>query len=177
MSGSLNEVSLIGNVGRDPEIRSTQDGRRIANLSIATSDTWKDRNSGERKERVEWHRVVIFNERLTEIVEKYVRKGSKLFVRGALQTRKWTDQAGVEKYSTEVVLQAFNGEIVLLGDAGGANRPPPADSADDYGYENTGTGSYAARHGNPGSVARGNFTTAAPLGGELGGDIDDSIPF
>lgn len=112
---TLNKVILIGNVGRDPEIRATQDGRRIANLSIATSESWKDKASGERKERTEWHRVVIWNEGLVDVVEKYVGKGDKLYVEGQLQTRKWTDQAGVEKYSTEVVLQAFRGQLVLLG--------------------------------------------------------------
>ena len=114
MSGSVNRVTLIGRVGRDPEIRSTQDGQKVANLSIATSDTWKDRNSGERRERTEWHRIVVFNERLVEVAEKYLHKGSKLYLEGSLQTRKWTDQAGVEKYTTEIVLQKYKGEIVLL---------------------------------------------------------------
>src|SRR5665213_3182439 len=111
MAGSINKVILVGNLGRDPEIRSTNDGTRIANLALATSESWRDRNSGERKERTEWHRVVIFNERLVEIVEKYVRKGSKLYIEGALQTRKWTDNAGVEKYSTEIVLQRFRAPV------------------------------------------------------------------
>src|SRR5260221_3311178 len=115
MAGSLNKVQLIGNLGRDPEIRKTQDGKNIANLSIATSESWKDKNSGERKERTEWHRVVIFNDALSGIAEKYLRKGSKVYVEGQLQTRKWTDQSGQEKYTTEVVLQVFGGAIVLLG--------------------------------------------------------------
>ncbi|HEY9550351.1 MAG TPA: single-stranded DNA-binding protein, partial [Kiloniellaceae bacterium] len=114
MAGSVNKVILVGNLGRDPEIRSTQDGTKIANLSLATSESWRDRNSGERRERTEWHRVVIFNEKLCEVAEKYLRKGSKIYVEGALQTRKWTDQSGVEKYSTEVVLQRFRGELTML---------------------------------------------------------------
>ncbi len=113
MSGSINKVILVGNLGRDPEIRSTQDGRKIANLSLATSDTWKDKNSGERREKSEWHRVVIFGP-LAEIAEKYLRKGSKVYLEGALQTRKWQDQSGQDKYSTEVVLQQYRGELVML---------------------------------------------------------------
>src|SRR5277367_7176779 len=116
MAGSVNKVILVGNLGRDPEIRSTQDGTRIANLSLATSESWRDRNSGERKERTEWHRVVIFNDKLVEVVEKFLKKGSKIYVEGALQTRKWTDQSGAEKYSTEIVLQKFRGELTLLSD-------------------------------------------------------------
>ncbi len=119
MAGSVNKVILIGNLGRDPEIRSTQDGSRLANMSLATSETWRDKNSGERKERTEWHRVVIFNEKLGEIAGKYLRKGSKVYLEGQLQTRKWTDQFGTEKYSTEVVLQNFRGELVMLGDKPG----------------------------------------------------------
>ncbi len=120
---SVNKVILIGNLGRDPEVRNTQSGSKIVNLSLATSETWKDKNSGERKERTEWHRVVIFNEKLGEIAEKYLRKGSKVYLEGQLQTRKWQDQSGVDKYSTEVVLQNFRGEIVMLGDK--ADRPEP----------------------------------------------------
>lgn len=114
MAGSVNKVILIGNLGRDPEIRSTQDGREIANLAIATSENWKDRNSGERKEKTEWHRVVIFNEGLVGIAKKYLKKGSKIYIEGQLQTRKWTDKDGSEKYSTEVVLQNFNGVLTML---------------------------------------------------------------
>ena len=118
MAGSVNKVILIGNLGRDPELRSTQDGTRIANLAVATSESWRDRASGERKERTEWHRVVIFNDRLAEIAEKYLRKGSKVYVEGALQTRKWTDQSGQERYSTEIVLSRFRGELTMLDGAG-----------------------------------------------------------
>lgn len=119
MAGSVNKVILIGNVGKDPEVRTTQDGTKIVQFSLATSDTWNDKASGERKERAEWHRVVVFNERIGDVVEKYVRKGSKLYVDGSLQTRKWTDQTGQEKYTTEVMIGRFRGELVLL-DARGA---------------------------------------------------------
>ena len=119
MAGSVNKVILVGNVGKDPEIRRTQDGRPIANLSLATSETWRDKATGERKEKTEWHRVVIFSEPLCKVVEQYVKKGSKLYIEGALQTRKWTDQSGAEKYSTEVVLQGFNGTLTMLDGAGG----------------------------------------------------------
>lgn len=116
MSGSVNKVILIGRLGADPEVRRLQDGKPVVNLRVATSDTWRDKNTGERKERSEWHRVVIWNEGLCKIAESYLRKGSSVYIEGALQTRKWTDQAGAEKYSTEVVLQGFNGSLTLLGD-------------------------------------------------------------
>jgi single-strand DNA-binding protein len=111
---SLNRVELVGNVGKDPDVRTTQDGLKIVNLSLATSESWTDRASGERKERTEWHRVVIFNDRLADVVEKYVSKGSKIFIEGQLQTRKWQDQSGQDRYSTEVVVQRFKGELGLL---------------------------------------------------------------
>ncbi len=114
MSGSVNRVIIVGNLGRDPEIRSTNDGSKIANLSVATSESWKDRNSGERKERTEWHRVVIFDEKLAEVAEKYLKKGSKIYLEGAIQTRKWTTQDGQEKYVTEIVLQRFRGVLTML---------------------------------------------------------------
>jgi len=116
MSGSVNKVILIGRLGADPEVRRLQDGKPVVNLRVATSDTWRDKNTGERKERSEWHRVVIWNEGLCKIAESYLRKGSSVYIEGALQTRKWTDQAGVEKYSTEVVLQGFNSVLTLLDD-------------------------------------------------------------
>ena len=119
MAGSVNKVILVGNLGRDPEVRSTQDGLKIVNLSLATSESWRDKNSGERRERTEWHRVVIFNEKLGEVAEKFLKKGSKIYVEGALQTRKWTDQGGQERYSTEVVLQRFRGELTMLDGKGG----------------------------------------------------------
>src|SRR6201991_2337517 len=119
MAGSVNKVILIGNLGADPEIRRTQDGRPIANLRIATSESWRDKATGERKEKTEWHRVVIFSEGLCKIVEQYLKKGSKVYLEGSLQTRKWQDQSGQDKYSTEVVLQRFRGELVLLDSRGG----------------------------------------------------------
>jgi single-strand DNA-binding protein len=129
MAGSVNKVTLIGNLGRDPEMRSTQDGNRMATFTVATSDTWRDRVSGERKERTEWHRVVIFNERLAEIAEKYLRKGSKVYLEGSLQTRKWTDQGGQERTTTEVVLPKFRGELTMLGAAAAPLRVAPRSRA------------------------------------------------
>ncbi|WP_122464707.1 MULTISPECIES: single-stranded DNA-binding protein [Brevundimonas] len=122
MAGSVNKVILIGNLGRDPEIRSLNNGDRVAQLSLATSETWRDKSSGERKEKTEWHRVVIFNDNIVKVVENYLKKGSTIYVEGQLQTRKWTDQQGVEKYTTEVVIQRFNGQLTMLGgrDGGGA---------------------------------------------------------
>jgi single-strand DNA-binding protein len=163
MAGSVNKVILIGNLGRDPELRSTQDGTRIANLAVATSESWRDRVSGERKERTEWHRVVIFNERLAEIAEKYLKKGSKVYVEGALQTRKWTDQGGQERYSTEIVLQRFRGELTMLdGARGSASGGPPIEGGYDEGY---GDEMPASR---PATPARGR----TPVN-----DLDDDIPF
>ena len=123
MAGSVNKVILVGNLGRDPEIRSTQDGTKIASFSIATSESWKDKQTGERKDRTEWHRIAIFNERLTDLAEKYLRKGSKVYVEGSLQTRKWTDTNNVERYTTEVVISRFRGELTMLDgrNSGGDN--------------------------------------------------------
>ncbi len=137
MAGSVNKVILVGNLGRDPEVRYTQDNRKIVHLTIATSERWKDRGSGEARERTEWHRVVIFNENLAEVAERYLSKGRSVYIEGQLQTRKWTDQSGQERYTTEVVLQRFRGELVLLGGRGegsgeplggpgGGERPAPA---------------------------------------------------
>lgn len=132
MAGSVNKVILVGNLGRDPEIRSTQDGLRIANLSVATSESWRDKASGERKEKTEWHRVAIFNERLVDVVEKYLKKGSKVYIEGALQTRKWTDNSGQERYTTEVVLQRFRGELTMLdGRSGGGESSYASDASED----------------------------------------------
>ena len=132
MAGSVNKVILVGNLGRDPEIRSMQSDDKVCNLSVATSERWKDRNSGEMQEKTEWHRVVIFDQKLAEVAEKYLRKGAKVFLEGQLQTRKWTDQSGVEKYTTEVVLQRFRGELVMLdsrgeGGGGGGYDSGPSD--------------------------------------------------
>src|SRR5215472_3797377 len=134
MAGSVNKVILVGNLGRDPEIRSTQDGMRIVNFTLATSESWRDKMSGERKERTEWHRVVIFNERLGEVAEKYLKKGSKVYLEGALQTRKWTDSSGQERNTTEVVLQRFRGELTMLDGAGGVRGgtlAPPTETGFD----------------------------------------------
>ena len=154
MAGSVNKVILVGNLGRDPETRQTQDGRPIVNMSVATSENWKDRQTGERRERTEWHRVVIFDERVAEVAQNYLRKGSKVYLEGQLQTRKWTDQSGHEKYTTEVVLQRFRGVLTMLdsrADSGGGGR--------DYGGEPAGAPA-AARDSGPSSS-----------------DLDDDIPF
>ncbi|MFD1330727.1 single-stranded DNA-binding protein [Methylopila musalis] len=156
---SLNRASLIGNLGADPEIRRTGAGAKVASLRIATSESWKDKASGERKERTEWHSVVIFNENLAEIAEKYLRKGSKVFVEGQIQTRKWQANDGSDRWSTEIVLRGFAGQIVMLGQRG--DRPPPA-SEDDYGAARTSTQSAAA-------PASGGGTYRDPM--------DDDIPF
>jgi single-strand DNA-binding protein len=170
MAGSVNKVILIGNLGRDPEIRTTQDGTRVANLSIATSENWRDKGSGERREKTEWHRVVIFNDRLVEVVERYLKKGATVYIEGQLQTRKWTDQSGAEKYTTEVVLQKYRGELTMLGgrgDGGGMSGGEP-----DAGYGNGGGGSYGGGGGG------GGYGGGSSGGGSRGGgDLDDDIPF
>lgn len=168
MAGSVNRVILVGNLGRDVEIRFTNDGTKIGNMSIATSEIWKDRQTGERRERTEWHRVVIYNEHLADIAERYLRKGSTVYLEGALQTRKWTDQSGVDKYTTEVVLQKFKGELVMLGNSSGSG------SGDSGGYGNDTGGSY----GDSGSQqSGGNGPEWNSGGGTPGGDLDDEIPF
>jgi single-strand DNA-binding protein len=180
MAGSVNKVILIGNLGADPEIRRTQDGRPIANLRIATSETWRDKNSGERKEKTEWHSVVIFNEGLCKVAEQYLKKGSTVYVEGQLQTRKWQDQSGADRYSTEVVLQGFNGNLTMLGgrgDGGGASRGGNDFGGDSYG----GGGGYDGGYGSP-APSRGGSSGGASRGGSApsGGfsrDLDDDIPF
>jgi len=164
MAGSVNKVILVGNLGRDPELRSTQDGTRVANLRVATSESWRDRVSGERKERTEWHRVAIFNERLAEFAEKYLKKGRKVYVEGALQTRKWTDNAGQERYTTEVVLTRFRGELTMLDSAGGAGGTPIEGSYDE-GFAGGGFGDEPRTAATP---AR----SRTPVN-----DLDDDIPF
>ena len=130
MAGSVNKVILIGNLGRDPEVRNSQDGNPIVNLSIATSENWKDRQSGERREKTEWHRVVIFNDNLAKVAQNYLKKGSKVYLEGQLQTRKWTDQSGAEKYTTEVVLQRYRGELTMLDGKG--DKSPEAEPASNF---------------------------------------------
>ncbi|AND89961.1 single-strand DNA-binding protein [Bradyrhizobium diazoefficiens] len=164
MAGSVNKVILVGNLGKDPEIRRTQDGRPIANLSIATSETWRDKNSGERKEKTEWHRVVIFNEGLCKVAEQYLKKGAKVYIEGALQTRKWTDQSGVEKYSTEVVLQGFNSTLTMLDGRGGGG-------GGSFGEEPGGD------FGSSGPVSSAPRRAVAAGGGGRNSDMDDDIPF
>ncbi len=170
MAGSVNKAILIGNLGRDPEIRSTQDGTRIANLSLATSDTWRDKNTGERRERTEWHRVVIFDEKLSEVAEKYLRKGSKIYIEGQIQTRKWQDQSGQDKYTTEVVLNRFRGTLTMLD----SRRDSEGGGGGDYG--GGGGGDYGGSGGGApsgGSGGGGGGGGPAPSGG----DLDDEIPF
>jgi len=167
MAGSVNKVILIGNLGADPEIRRTQDGRPIANLRLATSESWKDKTSGERREKTEWHRVVIFNENLCRIAEQYLKKGSKVYIEGALQTRKWQDQSGQDRYSTEVVLQNFRGELTLLDRAGSAGS---GGGGGDSGGDEAG-----GDFGSPGPTRK--VAAAAAAGSGRGGDMDDEIPF
>jgi single-strand DNA-binding protein len=165
MAGSVNKVILVGNVGKDPEVRNSQDGSKIVNFSLATSETWNDKASGERKERTEWHRIVVFNDRIGDVVEKYVRKGTKVYVEGSLQTRKWTDQSGTEKYTTEVVIGRFKGELTLL------------DSRQAGEGEGAG-GGYAPRERAPARPAAASRSSGpaweAPKGRS---DLDDDIPF
>ncbi|MBA4774056.1 single-stranded DNA-binding protein [Agrobacterium salinitolerans] len=182
MAGSVNKVILIGNVGADPEIRRTQDGRPIANLRIATSETWRDRNSGERREKTEWHTVVVFNEGLCKVVEQYVKKGAKLYIEGQLQTRKWQDQTGNDRYSTEIVLQGFNSTLTMLdgrGEGGGGGRSSGGDfgGGNDYGSGGgsgySGSGGYDQQSSPRGGSSRGG---GQPSGG-FSNDMDDDIPF
>ena len=168
MAGSVNKVILLGNLGRDPDVRSSQDGTKFVNLSIATSERWKDRMSGEPRERTEWHRVVIFNENLARIAEQYLRKGSSVYVEGQLQTRKWTDQQGVEKYTTEVVLSRFRGELTLLGGRG-----------DGGGYGDSTGGGYGGGQGAAPATSSASGAAAPASPPPMHGDdaIDDDIPF
>ena len=159
MAGSVNKVILVGNLGKDPEVRRTQDGTAIVHLSIATSESWRDKNSGERKEKTEWHRVVIFNENLAKVAEQYLKKGAKVYIEGQLQTRKWQDQSGVEKWTTEVVVPRFRGELTMLdGRSGGG-----------------GSGGRGGDFGPPDDMGGGSPGGRGPAGG--GADLDDEIPF
>lgn len=177
MAGSVNKVILVGNLGADPEIRRTQDGRPIANLNIATSETWRDRNSGERREKTEWHRVVIFNEGLCKVAEQYLKKGAKVYIEGALQTRKWQDQNGQDKYSTEIVLQGFNSTLTMLdgrGEGGGAVEGGGARGG--RGGGNDFGGGYGDDYGQP-SQSSGGRGGSSGGGGNFSRDLDDDIPF
>lgn len=162
MAGSVNKVILVGNLGNDPDVRTMQSGGKVCNLSIATSESWKDRNSGERKERTEWHRVVIFNESLAKVAESYLRKGSKVYIEGQLETRKWTDQSGAEKYTTEVVLRPYTGQLTMLDGAGGAGA----------GGGNFGGGFGSSAPQNDSGFGGGSSQAAAPID-----DLEDEIPF
>ena len=188
MAGSVNKVILVGNLGKDPEVRNTQDGTKIVNLTLATSETWNDRASGERKERTEWHRVVIFNDRVAEVAERFLKKGAKIYVEGSLQTRKWTDQSGQERYTTEVMIGRFNGQLTMLDTRSGGG----GESGSYGGGSEMGGGAYGgggAPSGPSGGGARERAPAAARSGGggarsggpswdaPKGGDLDDEIPF
>src|SRR3954465_3905095 len=177
MAGSVNKVILVGNLGRDPEIRSTQDGMRVATLNMATSEGWRDRASGERKERTEWHRVAIFNDRLVEVAEKYLRKGSKIYVEGQLQTRKWQDQQGQDPYPAEIVLSRFRGDLTMLDGAGGAGGRAGAGGAMEPGYdEGYGPGD-SPRYGGPGPSGGVGGAAGGARGRGTRDELDDEIPF
>jgi len=182
MAGSVNKVILVGNLGRDPESRTLQSGGKVVNFSIATSETWTDKASGERKEKTQWHRIVIFNERIGEVVERYLKKGAKVYIEGALETRKFTDQSGAERETTEVVLKAFRGELVMLDGRGGGEGGATA--------EGGGSGGFAPRERAPARVASGGGAGGGPGGGDRpaqrgpswdtpkrSNDLDDDIPF
>ena len=161
MAGSVNKVILIGNLGKDPEVRSLQNGGKVCNLSIATSESWKDKGSGERKERTEWHRVVIFNDNLVKVAENYLRKGSKVYIEGQLSTRKWADASGVEKFSTEIVLQKFRGELTMLDGRG----------------DNEGAGAGEGGGGYNGGFSSGPKAQSSAPREDFSADLDDEIPF
>lgn len=193
MAGSVNKVILVGNLGRDPESRSFQNGGKVVNLRIATSESWKDKNSGERKEKTEWHSVAIFNEGLANVAERFLRKGSKVYIEGALQTRKWQDQQGNDKYSTEIVLQGFNSVLTMLdgpgggqGGGGGGGRGGAgggddwAGGGDDFGGGSSGGGHGGGSGGRGGSAPAGGGNRGGGSFGQGGGfadDLDDDVPF
>lgn len=159
MAGSVNKVILVGNLGRDPEIRSMQNGGKVCNLSVATSERWRDRTSGEQQERTEWHRVVIFDDRLVDVAERYLKKGAKLYLEGELQTRKWQDQSGQERYTTEVVLRRFRGQLTMLDGRGGEG------------------GGFGSDQGGSSGGPSGGGSSGGPMGGPPVDDLDDEIPF
>ncbi len=174
MAGSVNKVILVGNLGKDPEVRNTQDGSKIVNLTLATSETWNDRASGEKKEKTEWHRVVIFNDRTADVAERFLKKGAKIYVEGSLQTRKWTDQQGQERYTTEVVIGRFNGQLTMLDTRAGGGEGGGSEGG--YGG---GASSYTPRERAPAAArpaARGG-SGGPSWDAPKGGDLDDEIPF
>ncbi|CAK0755784.1 Single-stranded DNA-binding protein [uncultured Gammaproteobacteria bacterium] len=188
----VNKVILVGNLGKDPEIRTMQNGGRLATFTLATSETWKDKATGERREKTEWHRVAVFNDNIVGVVERFLRKGSKVYVEGQLETRKWTDQSNQERYTTEVVIKQFRGEITLLdskndgGGGGGGYDPGPSSSGGNYGEGGGGSAEGAGRSGGgrgvySGGPSAGSGGGGSPGGGRSGGshhdDLDDEIPF
>ena len=189
MAGSVNKVILVGNLGKDPEVRSTQDGSKIVNLTLATSETWNDRTSGERKEKTEWHKVVIFNDRTADVAERFLKKGAKIYVEGSLQTRKWTDQGGQERYTTEVVIGKFNGALTMLdtrsGGGGGGGGGEGGGGGYSGGSSEGGSGggsSYTPRERAPAAARPASGGARSGAGGPSwdapkGGDLDDEIPF
>ena len=176
MAGSVNKVIIVGNLGRDPEVRSFPNGGKVVNLRIATSETWRDKQSGERKERTEWHSVAIFNENLAKIAEQYLRKGSTVYIEGQLETRKWQDQSGADRYTTEIVLRQFRGELTLLGGRDGGGAGGGGGYEDRGGYDNYGSQGGGSSGGSGGGRSGGGYG-----GGSGGGaprpDLDDEIPF
>jgi single-strand DNA-binding protein len=177
MAGSVNKVILVGNLGRDPESRSFQNGGKVVNLRIATSDSWKDKNTGERKEATEWHSVAIFNEGLANVAERYLRKGSKVYIEGALKTRKYTDQAGVEKYSTEIVLQGFNSVLTMLDGAPGQGGGAGGGGSSGGGRDDWGGGSGGDTGGGRSGGSSGGGSGGGFGGGGFADDLDDDVPF
>jgi len=184
MAGSVNKVIIVGNLGRDPEVRRLGSGEPVVNLRIATSETWRDKQSGERKERTEWHSVVIFNENLAKVAEQYLKKGSKVYIEGQLQTRKWQDQSGVEKYTTEIVLQRFRGELTILDSRqGGSEEYSEGAGGGGYGEERSGGSSFGRSSAMGGGSSGGGARQPAMSGGGGGGGrsssshLDDDIPF
>ncbi|OYY71911.1 single-stranded DNA-binding protein [Sphingomonas sp. 28-63-12] len=182
MAGSVNKVIIVGNLGRDPESKSFQNGGKVVNLRIATSDSWKDKNTGERKEATEWHSVAIFNEGLANVAERYLRKGSKVYIEGALKTRKWQDASGNDRYSTEIVLQGFNSVLTMLdgapGGGGGSGGGSGGGGGGDWdgGRDDFGGGSSAPRSGGNGNRGGGGFG-GGNSGGGFPDDLDDDVPF
>ena len=179
MAGSVNKVILVGNLGKDPESRSFQNGGKVVELRIATSESWKDRNSGERKEKTEWHTVKVFNEGLANVAEKYLRKGSKVYIEGALTTRKWQDQSGADRYSTEVTLQGFNSVLTMLDGPGGGQGGGGARGGGEEDWASGGSGSYGGGGGRGAPASGGGAGTRGGFnqGGGFADDLDDDVPF
>ncbi|SOB80252.1 single-strand binding protein [Sphingomonas guangdongensis] len=179
MAGSVNKVILVGNLGRDPESRSFQNGGKVVNLRIATSESWKDKGSGERKEKTEWHSVAIFNEGLANVAERFLRKGSKVYIEGALQTRKWQDQQGQDRYSTEIVLQGFNSVLTMLDGPGGGQGGGGSQGGGNWGGDDDFAGQ-SSRGGSGGNFNSGGQRSGAAKSNDFGGgydDLDDDVPF